>query len=705
MIMQPVNVLPTFVSQDTDSKTKESSKSSNKDADFASLVDTHVDNENRKTAEKEPIPVTNAEVATKRNVVAANDDTSNENKVSQESDVKAEASVNKTKEDNKGSKDSEFNRQAAEILAKESEKPKGNAVNDEALAESEQFISLLFSSDQTLANSSGEGKKAGQNNQSGSNQAGNNKATDPNSNTKIDTGASKQDNTISAGEILTGEKNNSEQPTDHKLKAFSKDELLARAQLKNSNAVAQESSSQVLKDYQLSLQSKQDVQSGKSIISEQLASSQLASMQLNSNGKSEVPIALQSSNKDLLKEQVDNGIYKLPVEPIGKDKSTLKSEGNELSPLAKGSAVKADITHSESTVDSSTDSQGDNNTQVEVQKSEKLDNAITKSTGNTADSLANKATVSDVNNEVKNVVINDIANSASGKANADKISAELASQMASIKDSVPQEQPASSKAKQPTVMTSQVQALQQEQSKAANTDLDDSEGAESAYVDSMSPSQEIPKESGLNVTAKVSDSTVMRSASEIQNQAVQANQAKQSDDAYIDHQSSEVLNHTVATDTAQIQKNNVQLQQETISIFKKDFADAVKDKVMIMINQKLQQFDITLDPPEFGNMQIRVNLQGEQAAVNFIVQNQQAKEALEQNMHKLKEMLAEQGVDVGGANVEQQDQQKSNEDDASTKEGNNSSRLANQEEDEHNVEHVLSAKLFDSSATGVDYYA
>jgi flagellar hook-length control protein FliK len=125
---------------------------------------------------------------------------------------------------------------------------------------------------------------------------------------------------------------------------------------------------------------------------------------------------------------------------------------------------------------------------------------------------------------------------------------------------------------------------------------------------------------------------------------------------------------------------------------------------MVMINQKLQQFEITLDPPEFGNMQVRVNLQGEQAAVNFIVQNQQAKDALEENMHKLKNMLAEQGVDVGGANVEQQNQQQ-NQDDNNAKDGSNSLKIADQNNDEVDIKHVLSAKLFDSSATGIDYYA
>jgi len=702
--MQPVNVLPTFVSQDTDSKAKDSSKVSSKDADFASLVDTHVDNENKNTTEKESTSATSAEVATKGNAVAENGNITNKNKSRQESDSTSEIPANKEKEGDTGSYDSEFNRQAAEILAKESEKGKANEATDEALAESEQFISLLYNSDQTLASTSVEGKQVEQNQQASNNQSGNNKSTEPSSNDKIEPGAPKQGSTMSPDESLTGDKKNSEQTTDHKLKAFSKDELLARTQLKNINATAQQSSSQALKDYQLSLQTKQDVlvsenKSGESITSDQLGRSQIAKEQLKHNSKSEVQVAAVSANNNLVKEQADSSLYQLPVEPIGKSKSALESAGNELSPLAKDTTVKSELTHNENRINSSTDPQGNDNTQLEVQTSEEFVNTATKVASNAAGLLTNKATNSDVNK--------DTANSASGKASADKIAAELASQMSAIKGNASQEQPNSSKVKQPIPMTSQGQALQQDQSKgqAVNNSSVDNDGAEYDYVNSTEASPEAPKEAGLNVTTKVGDIIVPRSTAEIQNQAVQANQAKQNDAAYIEHQSSEVLNHNVASDTAQIQKNNVQLQQETISIFKKDFADAVKDKVMIMINQKLQQFDITLDPPEFGNMQVRVNLQGEQAAVNFVVQNQQAKEALEQNMHKLKEMLAEQGVDVGGANVEQQSQQKNNEDHEAGQESHNSSRTTGQEQEQNNVEHALSAKLFDSSATGVDYYA
>ena len=101
-------------------------------------------------------------------------------------------------------------------------------------------------------------------------------------------------------------------------------------------------------------------------------------------------------------------------------------------------------------------------------------------------------------------------------------------------------------------------------------------------------------------------------------------------------------------------------------------------------------------------MQVRVNLQGEQATVNFVVQNQQAKEAFEQNMHKLRDLLAEQGVDVGDANVEQQSQQS----DAEASSGGNQSEFSQKTADANDVvEHSLSARMSDTSSKGIDYYA
>jgi len=155
--------------------------------------------------------------------------------------------------------------------------------------------------------------------------------------------------------------------------------------------------------------------------------------------------------------------------------------------------------------------------------------------------------------------------------------------------------------------------------------------------------------------------------------------------------------------TLQSSKNTVNVHNETIAIYRKDFTNAVKEKVMVMINQKLKQLEIRLDPPELGSMLVKVNLQNEQAAVSFIVQNQQAKEALDQNIGKLKDMLAESGVDVGESNVEQQNQQADGQEGFSEQQRGQLGTETQETLDEQFTSSA--ANLYKASATGVDYYA
>ena len=161
-----------------------------------------------------------------------------------------------------------------------------------------------------------------------------------------------------------------------------------------------------------------------------------------------------------------------------------------------------------------------------------------------------------------------------------------------------------------------------------------------------------------------------------------------------------ITNKQVADNVQQVKNNQIQLA-ETIHIHRKDFVDSVKDKVLVMINQKLQQVDIKLDPPELGNVQVRVNLQGDAATVNFVVQNPQAKEALDQHMGKLREMLNESGVDVGEANVEQQNQQQ----DEFTEQEQRGESAGGLHSQNMADDGVITTTLAKGSAVGVDFYA
>jgi flagellar hook-length control protein FliK len=149
-------------------------------------------------------------------------------------------------------------------------------------------------------------------------------------------------------------------------------------------------------------------------------------------------------------------------------------------------------------------------------------------------------------------------------------------------------------------------------------------------------------------------------------------------------------------------KQVTSLQNEALSVYRKDFTGALKDKVMVMMNQKLQQVEIRLDPQELGNVNVKINLQNEQAVVSFTVQNQQAKEAFDQNLGRLKDMLAESGVDVGDANVEQQNKQNDDEALGDGRQGGEGDVAGNELSE---LSDTQTLNLVKGSSTGVDYYA
>ncbi|KGJ97026.1 flagellar hook-length control protein FliK [Colwellia psychrerythraea] len=674
--MQPVNVLPTFISQDTDSKAKDylgSSDGQDKDDGFSRLVEQHVSEESKTTINKYSQEQVTSTTANNGNTIAESDkNDTGELSGRQESDSSAQDSTG-----DEGNTNPESAENTSSNNAQENTSDSENSPNNEALTESEQFISLLYNSDQTLTNTLDRSKQSDQVKTANS---ANKQTVVVDTEDVVETRGKVNQYGVEANENgKSNGRNSAEMTFDHKLKAFSKDELLIRAQLKE-GAVTQQASGQVLKDYQQSLQSQQSLVKNQSITSEKLMNTQRVNGQLN-NKISDLAPSISPASKSQFTEQVDSGLYQLPVEPIGKGE--LMDE--EVPTLLKELATKS-------------------NSQLATDVSDKVKIAESKIAKNAVEAVNNKTSKS----EPKTAQVSNVSDLQPGKANIDKVITERNSAVSLLAENITKAQSVQGQEKQPVMSSAQVQALQQAQAQQKTQSIvSETESVENAgedFIDAMLMAEDTPLEQSVKTVSKL-DNTATRSVAEAQALSIQATQNKQSNDAYSEHQVSEVLNHNVASDIAQIQKSNVQLQQETIAIFRKDFADAVKDKVMIMINQKLQQFDITLDPPEFGNMQVRVNLQGEQAAVNFVVQNQQAKEALEENMHKLKEMLAEQGVDVGGANVEQQSQQQSNDENNMKQNNDNASLLASENEGADNVEHVLSARLFDSSATGVDYYA
>ena len=89
------------------------------------------------------------------------------------------------------------------------------------------------------------------------------------------------------------------------------------------------------------------------------------------------------------------------------------------------------------------------------------------------------------------------------------------------------------------------------------------------------------------------------------------------------------------------------------------FPQEVLTRVRMIQGQGQTEARINLHPAELGRLQIAVTSEGDATRVAFVVDNAQAKEALEQAMPRLREFLQQAGLQLAEGSVSQQGQQNS----------------------------------------------
>ncbi|WP_028110183.1 flagellar hook-length control protein FliK [Ferrimonas futtsuensis] len=80
-------------------------------------------------------------------------------------------------------------------------------------------------------------------------------------------------------------------------------------------------------------------------------------------------------------------------------------------------------------------------------------------------------------------------------------------------------------------------------------------------------------------------------------------------------------------------------------------APELRERMMMMINSRTNQAEIRLDPPELGALQIKIQMNGDQAQVQLHTQQAQTREMVEQALPRLREMLAQQGITLADTQV------------------------------------------------------
>jgi len=117
------------------------------------------------------------------------------------------------------------------------------------------------------------------------------------------------------------------------------------------------------------------------------------------------------------------------------------------------------------------------------------------------------------------------------------------------------------------------------------------------------------------------------------------------------------------TSRAQAAPSGVSLPQQPFSLAQQQLLSpkwgrAMGERAIMMAQHGPRVAQIQLDPPELGAMQIRIHMQGgDQVSVSFTSPNPMVREALEQQMPRLREMFADQGLNLQDSSVADQSSQ------------------------------------------------
>lgn len=113
----------------------------------------------------------------------------------------------------------------------------------------------------------------------------------------------------------------------------------------------------------------------------------------------------------------------------------------------------------------------------------------------------------------------------------------------------------------------------------------------------------------------------------------------------------------IRRETAAAQANPVYQTAVHTEVGKPGWSEGVVDKVMWMSAQNASKAEIALDPPELGPLQVRISTQGDQTSITFNSAHGAVREALDQSLPRLREMMENQGFSQVNVDVSGEEQQ------------------------------------------------
>ncbi|MFT7185414.1 MAG: hypothetical protein ACI84K_000792 [Pseudohongiellaceae bacterium] len=138
-----------------------------------------------------------------------------------------------------------------------------------------------------------------------------------------------------------------------------------------------------------------------------------------------------------------------------------------------------------------------------------------------------------------------------------------------------------------------------------------------------------------------------------------------------------------------------------------EWGDEMGQKIVWLTGRAIQSAEIHLNPADLGPIDVQIKVQNEQAVVTFHAQNSTVRDMLESNVHRLRDMMESNGVDLAEVTVGSEDSGRQD----SAKDGDGSDAGQNGESghgSQNNLAGEASDEMAQTSSVSsriVDFYA
>jgi len=126
--------------------------------------------------------------------------------------------------------------------------------------------------------------------------------------------------------------------------------------------------------------------------------------------------------------------------------------------------------------------------------------------------------------------------------------------------------------------------------------------------------------------------------------------------------------------------------------------EGIAQRVTMLISQRNSLARIHINPPELGPVEVRLNVNHDQASVQFLSHSSQVRDALEQSIPRLRDMLESAGIELSDSHVGEQNHPGSENKNHDWAPGTNDLEAAGFGHEEVQVSHSMSEALLDAYA-------